>query len=223
MSVIEHVSIHEAVYRNLRDRLMRGDFLAGQTLELQALADELGTSTMPVREALRRLAEQRAIERTRSRSMCVPHLSLERLEDICRCRKLMEGALTEWAAPHLAQADIAELRALSRQITAALQTPATVAEGLQHNQAFHFRIYGAARSPSLLAMVEALWLQSGPYLRAARALMHSDLRPDADLHGDIVDALAAGDGVRARKALVRDVSWAFDRLRATPQALSAAA
>src|SRR3546814_16347130 len=85
-----HTSVNEAVYRQLRDHLMRGDYAAGDILGIQELADAFGTSAMPVREALRRLAAQRAVEPMKSRSMQVPLMSNERLDDIKRNRILIE-------------------------------------------------------------------------------------------------------------------------------------
>ena len=215
--------MNEAVYRKLRGQLMRGAFAAGQVLGIEELADQMHTSTMPVRAALQRLAEQRAVERHKSRSMHVPWLSVERLEDIRRSRVLIEGALTAWAVTRLTPAQVAQLHDLAGRIALALQTPQTLDDGLAHNEAFHFTLYQAAGSPSLLPMVEALWLQSGPYLRAARGLMHQGQGPDPELHAQIVQAIARGDGEAARQAMARDIAWAFDRLQATPAGLSLAA
>lgn len=223
MPPLSPLPINEAVYRALRDQLMRGDFAAGQLLGIEELAQAMNTSTMPVRAALQRLAEQRAVERHRSRSMQVPLLSVERLDDIRRSRVLVECALTEWAVPRLRRADVDALKQLARKIAKALKSPATVDQGLAHNQAFHFTIYQAAGSPTLLSMVESLWLQSGPYLRAARELMHQPQGPDPELHEQILQAIVDGDAGAARRAMEHDIAWAFDRLRLMPHMLDMAA
>lgn len=213
------LSINESVYRALRDRLMRGEFAVGQALGIEELAESMNTSTMPVRAALQRLAEQRAVERNRSRSMQVPLLSVERLDDIRRSRVLIEGGLTAWAVPQLDPPRIGRLRELAGRIAAALASPDTLEQGLVHNQEFHFTIYEAARSPTMLSMVESLWLQSGPYLRAARGLMHQARSLDLALHDHILQAIERRDATAARLAMERDIVWAFDRLRALPHAL----
>ena len=59
---IVRLSVNEAVYQALRNKLMHGEYQAGQVLGIQSLADALGTSTMPVREALRRLVAQQGLE-----------------------------------------------------------------------------------------------------------------------------------------------------------------
>lgn len=216
------LTINETVYRTLRDQLMRGDFAAGQSLGIEELAQAMNTSTMPVRAALQRLAEQQAVQRSRSRSMQVPLLSLQRLEDIRRCRVVVEGTLTEWAVPHLDPTQVALLAQLARKIAQALRKHSTVEEGLVQNQRFHFTIYLAARSPAMLPLVESLWLQSGPYLRAARALMHRARGQDLDFHDRILQAIVDGDAAGARAVMQQDVAWAFDRLREARQPLLAA-
>ncbi|WP_459615489.1 GntR family transcriptional regulator [Bordetella sp. 2513F-2] len=215
-----HTSVHEAVYRRLRDHLMRGDYAAGEILGIQELADAFGTSAMPVREALRRLAAQRALEPMKSRSMRVPVISRARLEDIRRARVLIEGTVTAWAVEHIDAETLETLRALAAQIGQSLADPASVRDGLENNQLFHFTIYRAARSDSMLATIESLWLQSGPYLRATRALMHSHERPSAEFHAAIVQAIAQRDADKARAAMERDICWAFDKLAAHRTALA---
>jgi DNA-binding GntR family transcriptional regulator len=209
-----HTSVNEAVYRRLRDHLMRGDYAAGEVLGIQELADAFGTSAMPVREALRRLAAQQALEPMKSRSMRVPVVSRARLEDIRRTRVLIEGTATAWAVEHIDGDTLATLRGLAEQIGQSLANPTSVRDGLEHNQLFHFTIYRAAQSPSMMAMIESLWLQSGPYLRATRELMHSDERPTAEFHAAIVQAIEQRDAGKARAAMERDICWAFDKLTA---------
>ncbi|CAM4245401.1 GntR family transcriptional regulator [Bordetella muralis] len=217
-----HTSVNEAVYRRLRDHLMRGDYAAGEVLGIQELADAFGTSAMPVREALRRLAAQRALEPMKSRSMRVPVISRARLEDIRRARVLIEGSVTAWAVEHITDDELAELRGLAAQIGQSLADPRSVPDGLETNQLFHFTIYRAARSESMMATIESLWLQSGPYLRASRELMHSDERPSDELHATIVQAIARRDADAARAAMERDICWAFDQLTAHRTALAGA-
>ncbi|WP_255475003.1 GntR family transcriptional regulator [Pusillimonas sp. ANT_WB101] len=212
LTCLEHTPINEAVYRRLRDHLMRGDYAAGEVLGIQELANAFGTSAMPVREALRRLAAQRAVEPMKSRSMQVPMMSRERLEDIRRARVLIEGTVTAWAVEHITADELDTLRGLASQIGQSLSRADSIREGLEHNQRFHFFIYKTARSDSMLATIESLWLQSGPYLRATRQLMHSEERPISEFHAAIVDAIARGDAQAAQQAMANDVCWAFDKL-----------
>lgn len=209
-----HTSVNEAVYRQLRDHLMRGDYAAGDILGIQELADAFGTSAMPVREALRRLAAQRAVEPMKSRSMQVPLMSNERLDDIKRTRILIEGTAAAWAVDHITSAELNLLHTLADQLGDSLSCQASINTGLEINQQFHFTIYRAAQSETMLAMIENLWLQSGPYLRATRELMHSTERPGIEFHAQIVQAIEQGDAQAARLAMEQDICWAFDKIKA---------
>ena len=83
-------SVNEAVYRALRNKLMHGEYRAGQQLGIQELADALETSTMPVREALRRLVAQQGLEPMRNGCTRVPLITPARLADIRRAREMAE-------------------------------------------------------------------------------------------------------------------------------------
>lgn len=213
---IVRASVAESVYLALRDKLMHGDYLPGQVLGIQALADALGTSTMPVREAFRRLVVQQGLQPMRNGSTRVPLIAADRLDDIRRARVLIEGTVTEWGAPRLAPSQIDQLGALAEEITLARRTPEGIAVSVEKNRVFHFTIYQAAASPVMMAMVESLWLQSGPYLRVTREFMHTDRLPADRLHESAVAAIRAGDFARARHFIEADVTWVFDRLSQVP-------
>lgn len=205
-------SVNEAVYQALRNKLMHGEYRAGQVLGIQSLADALGTSTMPVREALRRLVTQQGLEPMRNGTTRVPLMTKARADDMRRARVLIEGTVTEWAGPRLDRSTLGTLEQLADDITAARRTPEGVAVSLEKNRVFHFTIYEAGGSPVMTALIESLWLQSGAYLRAKRELLHTTRHPADRLHESAVAALRKGDFARARECIQRDVSWVFDRL-----------
>ncbi len=205
-------SVNEAVYQTLRNKLMHGEYRGGQVLGIQSLADALGTSTMPVREALRRLVAQQGLEPMRNGTTRVPLMTKARADDMRRARMLIEGTVTEWAGPRLDAATLDALEQLADEITAARRTPAGVAVSLEKNRVFHFTIYEAGNSPVMTGLIESLWLQSGSYLRAKRELLHSTKHPADRLHESTVAALRKRDFARARECIQRDVSWVFDRL-----------
>lgn len=209
---IPRQSVNEAVYQALRNKLMHGEYRAGQVLGIQYLADAMGTSTMPVREALRRLVAQQGLEPMRNGTTRVPLITRVRLNDMRRARVLIEGTVTEWAAPKLSAASLDRLEQLAIEITAARRSREGVAVSLEKNRIFHFTLYEASGSPVMTAMIESLWLQSGAYLREKRELLHTDKHPADRLHESTVDAIRKGDFARARECMEKDVSWVFDRL-----------
>jgi len=112
-------SVSDAVYQTLRNKLMHGEYPAGQLLGIQDLANALETSTMPVREALRQLVAQQGLEPMRSGTVRVPLITPERLDDIRRSRVLVEGTVTEWAGPRLTARQLDGLERLAAEITVA--------------------------------------------------------------------------------------------------------
>jgi DNA-binding GntR family transcriptional regulator len=206
---IERETVQERVYGVLRDQLMRGGFEPGQKLKIAELANLLGTSAMPVREALNRLAAERAIEALPNRSMRVPSLSRDALHDLMETRFAVEGLAVARAATNMDAVTLARLREL---ITAQSETDAEhISEAsAQQNRAFHFTIYRRSGSTVLLPIIESLWLQFGPYLRVASERFDGRDGRGIDFHVEMVEALARADGKGARAALESDIGRAFE-------------
>lgn len=209
-------TLQDRVYNELRRALIAGLFAPAQVLTIQGLADSLATSTMPVREALGRLISEKALEAMPNRSVRVPPITEERLDDLLRVRTLIEGEATALAAPRLTRQDLNHLKDLlgewdhGRNASKAMPLD----RQLELNQAFHFCIYRAAGSAVLLPMIESLWLQCGPCTRAATiAFAEAGERDTERYHLDLVEALEAGDSEAARTALVADISRPFAFLR----------
>jgi len=215
LTPVPRETVNDRVYREIRRALIRGLFEPGQVLTMQELANSLGVSTMPVREALSRLVSEQALEALPNRSTRVPPVDPARLEDLLRARIVIEGAALEQAAARLSRDDLAELRALVQAHDAAPQTSESFLERqLEINQGFHFRIYAASGSTVMIPIIESLWLQSGPYIRAAAMAFDPQGQPSTShYHVEIVAALEAGDVKAAHQALARDIGRAFALLR----------
>src|SRR6201985_301825 len=107
---IARETAQDRVYSVPRARLMRGGFEPGQKLKIAELASALGTSAMPVREALNRLAAERAIESLPNRSVRVPALSKDALQDLMEARCAIEGLAVQRAATNMDSATLETLR-----------------------------------------------------------------------------------------------------------------
>ena len=214
-------TVQDRVWRQLRENLIHGAFDAGETFVVADVAQRLGVSSMPVREALARLVSERALEMTASRRVRVPPLSPGAARDIERARVLIEGELVRAALPRVGAGDLGRLESLTRDYEAAGDLRALV----HLNHAFHFGLYARAGSPVLLAVAESLWMQAGPYVRAA-ARLHSPLADRAATlhHRGMIEAIRAGDGERLAGELRADVARAFAILgRAGPAVWAEAA
>src|SRR3569833_2366633 len=205
---IERESVQERVYGVLRDRLMRGAFEPGQKLKIAALATALGTSAMPVREALNRLAAERAIESLPNRSVRVPSLSTAALQDLMETRFAVEGLAVTRAAANMTDETLTRLREIIAAQSAADSAHISEASAEQ-NRAFHFTLYKQSGSTVLLPIIESLWLQFGPYLRVASERFDGREGRGTNFHVAIVEALARGDGKAARAVLESDIGRSF--------------
>ena len=91
-------TLQERVYLRIRQALIHSEFKPGQVLTIRELAQKLGTSIMPVREALQKLTVERVLELLPTRSVRVPVLSAEEFAEICEARMLLEGHMARLAA-----------------------------------------------------------------------------------------------------------------------------
>lgn len=223
LAPVNRETIQQQVYQKLRSALMRGRFEPGDPVTLRALATAFGTSAMPVREALRQLVAEQALVARANRSLIVPLITAERLDELRRIRVALEGMATEVAAEKITPADTARLEALNQEMVEAVASD-DVKRYLAKNQEFHFIIYASARLPTALRLIENMWLQVGPVLNF---LLEQEVgEPGASLdrrssdifdshHRAAIEALQRGDGPAARLAITQDITDAADFLLAS--------
>jgi DNA-binding GntR family transcriptional regulator len=214
--VSSRVTIQDGVYQQLRQALMNGKFDPGQTLTIAGLAETFGTSNMPVREALRRLAAENALEIASNGSARVPVVTVARLDDLCRARVAVESLATELGAPQLTSADLDVLRSIVYE-QKEIGRDKNIYALITKNQQFHFTIYRASGSDVLIQLIETLWLRFGPYMRMLSThvapLIRAGESEPSGRHIAIVEALEQKDFAHARDEVVADIRATQDVLR----------
>lgn len=205
--------VQDEVISKIRQGLMVGAFVPGQVMSLRKLAAHLGTSSMPVREALSQLVAANVLEALPNRSVRVPRLSESRLRELTDVRVAIEGMATRAAATNATPELIDELAGINRKLIAAI-AKRSIVHCLSINQEFHFRLYDAARSEVLMPLIEALWLQSGPTMYFS--LLSPDMPWDASAHAEVLAALRAGDSRKAERAMARDIRTTAKNLLSGP-------
>lgn len=213
-------TLTDSVYRGLAELLMSGQVAPGDRLSLRTLADQLGTSPMPVREALRQLAALGAVEILPQRAARVPLMRAPRFRDLLQIRLLLEGLAAERAAGRISGAALKAAARHAEQFAAEIRKPEPNRSRLvRANKQLHFAVYGAAGSPELLALIEHLWLLIGP-------VVNLDLRQDSERlrtrpalvhHSALLRALQTGDGAAARAAIEGDLTSAAEIIVASGQ------
>lgn len=182
----------DTAYDALRSRILSGDLAPGERLVEQTLAEELGLSRTPVREAIRRLLHEGFIEKGQGYSTRVADFHEEELAQLFEIRRRLECYAAGRAARMATETEIEELRRLSDQMAA--HTPPKSQKDYEiisaANTEFHRIIYEAARSPRLTALITSA-VDVGVVARTYYSYSEVDLERSARHHTEIVDAIAA--------------------------------
>ena len=196
------LTTHENVYRSLRDRILCGGFSPGEAVTLRGIADELGVSPMPIREAVRRLIAERALEMRDNRRVVVPPMTRSKFTQILFARKALEPELAAVALPRLTSKMIEKIAVIDDGLGKAVA--AGDPQGyMRGNYLFHFTLYERSQSDMLLALVGSTWLQFGPFMRMAYGRVGtSDLE---DFHEVAIAAMKAGNEAALRQAIADDI------------------
>ena len=195
--------LNSAIYAELRERLVTGRMAPGHELSTRSLAQELGVSQTPVRDALSRLAADGALEIRAKRRVRVPAMTAERFDDLLRCRLLLEPEAAARALEHIDAARLAKLREVDAAIDAAIASGDDDAY-MTNNHAFHFTLYRAQNGRTMTQLIETLWLQFGPFMRLVYTRLPTKIVNDR--HQEAIAAIAAKDGKALRAAIAADIS-----------------
>jgi DNA-binding GntR family transcriptional regulator len=213
-------TIHQWVFRGLRRAIMSGGFPPGQAVTIRGLADAMDVSAMPVREALRRLVAERALTLLDNRRVRVPVMTADRFDELLAARTALETEAAARALPLIDEARLALLRRIDQSIEEA------IAEGnsetvVAQNFLFHLTMYSARRDSVLVPLIESVWLQTGPFMRAA--LEDVPAQDDGyDYHQVALTAIAERDEAALRQAIASDIRTGIGHLARSWQMLPAA-
>ena len=193
-----HINVHDELSR----RFITGRLTPGSTLSTRGLADELGVSQTPVREALSRLAAEGAVQIRSKRKIVIPTMTAERFKDLLRCRELLEPEAAMIALPYIDAKLLRRLEKIDDAIGAALKS-GDVNAYMQGNFDFHFCIYGAQPRRTLHQLIETLWLQFGPFMRVVYGRVGTANL--VDQHEVAIHSIRSGDAKRLGRAILADI------------------
>ena len=163
MALVGRDNLTARVYQELRQALMAGRFRPGHRFKIRQLAQTMGVSETPIREALMQLVRERVLDMQAARSIEVARLTSRQYQELRAIRLLLEGFAAERAATRISDAEISKVREYHETLATAERDQAwrTAVEANWH---FHHTIYQAAQMPELLGMIETIWLRNGPLL-----------------------------------------------------------
>lgn len=212
---MEHrmISIADQVFDELEKDILSGVYERGEILTEVKLSEQLGVSRTPIREALRRLAQEHIIDPT-SKGVRVVGITREDIADICEIRLRLEGLAARWAAERATQEEIAALgEPLELQ---EFFTSKGDAESLKNTDTcFHQTIYALSGSPVLRDTLEPLHRKLLKYRRVSFATPARAERSYQE-HKAIFEAIAAHNGPLAEQLTIQHVQNARESILHQP-------
>lgn len=198
---LEIRSVVDQVHAELLGRIVAGELPPGSRLRQEALADELGVSRTPLREALARLVSEGLVEFVPNRGATVASRDFSDMEEAWRARLVIEPGAARLAAERREPAAIERMGlSVVRQRSVADDVTASFAL----NRDFHLALVAASGNTHLLQFSELLWLSRiGVPIFARQARDRDQVLAWADDHAAIAEAVAAGSAARAER-LTRD-------------------
>lgn len=196
------VTITQWVYQTLRNAVMYGEILPGRVLTIRELAGIMDVSPMPVREALRQLAAENALEIQGNRRVMVPKMTAMKFNELCEARIAIESHAAARALPYIDHERLKQLQSLDKLIDQA-QQDSNLEQVSLLNQNFHRALYTANPHQVTLPLIESLWLQLGPFMRlATKALDEYYL---VDRHNEAMAAIEKKDAYALQLAISADI------------------
>lgn len=194
-----------SAYQELRTQILTGHYAHGEHLAEEEIAESLGVSRTPVREALRRLAAEGLVEVTPNRGANVAKWNTDELREIFTLRAMLESYAVERAVGRATREDLAALGIICDRMDAVVGKPKSAksyAVIAQINREFHGALAELADSPRLNSLIESLTLVP-VVLQTFRKYSPEALVRSSRHHREILDAMKA-----------RDADWAGTVMRA---------
>jgi DNA-binding GntR family transcriptional regulator len=187
--------VREVAYRRLRQLIVDGTLAPGERIFENELAEELGISRTPLREALRQLETEGLVHFSARRGAVVAGLSAAEMREEFQIRAALESLAIRLAGAHLTAEDLKQLRQELHYMTEALGRGDRAAFR-EHHRLFHMTIFDATQAPRLTRMLANL-LDSGEryeQLELAHDVLHAD---ELGHHERLLFQLESGDAVEA--------------------------
>lgn len=194
---LEIRSVVDQVHEELLQRIVAGELPPGSRLRQEALAEELGVSRTPLREALARLVSEGLVELEPNRGATVAGRDFGDMEQAWRARLVVEPGAARLAAERRDPAMLERMREIVRRQR---DVADDLTASFELNRDFHLALVNAAHNPHLSRFADLLWLSRiGVPIFARQARDRAQILSWADEHEAILAAVAAGRGARAER------------------------
>jgi len=190
--------LSKKVYRILKARIIKGDLSQSGKLFEAKIAEQLGVSRTPVREAIKGLAAEGLVKMTPNQRVVVINISIEDLQEVLQIRRVLEGLAASIAAEKIHPEEIAKLEGIIQKMRMIISKPnPDVVAYSELNAQFHNRILNACGNKRLMKICNDL--SSSDHRFRIRSLRNNPERLKYSLqeHQDIVEILKRKDTEKA--------------------------
>ncbi|MGP6174199.1 GntR family transcriptional regulator [Corynebacterium sp. A21] len=198
----QNLTKNDYAYAQLRTLILTGQLKPGAPLQQGKLANDMGVSTTPLREAIRRLAAEGLVTLAAHRDARVSEVTQQEATDLYRIRLQLDPLAAELAAAERSEEELEGIIAAESQLR-----PLAAGDGLEAllaHREYHRRIYRASHNDTLIDMLERLWDKADRY-RLIGLHHRGDSPADSDRvareHHELVESIRAQDPPRARLAM----------------------
>lgn len=193
-----HRPLREIVYEELKAQILKGDIKPGTRMMEVELAEVLGVSRTPVREAIRKLEKEGLVKIEPRRGAYASELSVKDMVDILEVRQSMEGLAAYYCAQRINDEQKEQLRDYALAFNEAVEE-GVYEDMINYDTKFHHLIVECCDNDILVHMIEQLQ----ELVLRFRYLYYSDFKRAEQMpseHHEIFEAVASGDAERAREA-----------------------
>jgi DNA-binding GntR family transcriptional regulator len=208
-SLVDHRQLRDLVAERLRTAILDGNIKPGEWLRQERIAEELGVSSMPVREALKQLAADGVVEHIPYRGARVTRFSPEDVADLYANRSHLESLAAKSASRNITPDELGELRALHAQMRDELGS-IRLSEYARLNRRFHSVIYRASRRDYLVRALDQIWsafptMMMSYFAQTNTETLAERMAHDLKQHAAIITSLESGDGEEAERLIQQHV------------------
>jgi len=194
----DYKPLREVIFNTLKEAIITGELKPGERLMEVQLAEKMGVSRTPVREAIRKLELEGLVTMIPRKGAHVGEISVKDIMDVLEVRASLDGLATSLAAERITESELKDLKHVLTQFTSYVEKE-NIQGSIKKDVEFHDIIYRACRNEKLLQIIGNLQEQFHRF----RVMFLKDLKSPKELiqeHVDIYDAILSKDPERARKA-----------------------
>ncbi|MCC3870075.1 GntR family transcriptional regulator [Terrisporobacter mayombei] len=198
--------LRDVVFENLRTAILEGNLKAGQRLMEVQLAEQLGVSRTPIREAIRKLELEGLVVMLPRKGAYVANMSFKDLIDVLEIRASLEGLAASLASERLRDEDIVELERVAKEFEKSVRET-DIDNVLKKDVEFHEKIFLMANNKKLYHLITSLWEQVHRF-RVTYVSNYEASLSLVDEHNRILEAIKAGNSELAQKYATEHIELA---------------